>query len=252
MTGLLAALRARLRIGGGHDDAALEPPPEPMGGTFPGRFDTGHDWRRWPPTARLFATAFFASLGLNLVLVGALVSLLPLLRIEPFLVTVQPESRVAVRVDSLREDKRALNVVVEAWVHQYVDYRHAILPDEAAMKERIVWVAARSEEKVFAEYRENDRALVNQAIADGTTRTVAERVLSNPAPGLYLVDFALKDTLKGTALRRDGREAVRRFRATVRVELRPRVATREDLRREADPASYSFGFTVVRYEVGEI
>jgi len=224
----------------------VEAAARPMGGTYPGAYDSGHSWRNWHPTARLIAVVAGVEAGVIVALAAAIIAILPLKTIEPFLVTIHPETKFAVEVARLHERADALVEMQAAWVRRWIDYRFAVIPDNASMGPRVLWLRERSAKGVYEEF-ENDRAKVKAAIDAGIQRDVVGLSVSQTSSDYWVAEFTLQDTEKGITVPRG------RWRMLLRTTLAaPQSATLSDASRQIDAGAFLLGFSVVSASLSEV
>ena len=85
--------------------------------------------RRYLWTARAFAIVSVVALCVNLVLLLAIVHLMPLKRVEPFLLTFQSRDEQVVKIRPLSKDMGAEDIISEAMIRQYVLLRNTMISD---------------------------------------------------------------------------------------------------------------------------
>ncbi len=91
--------------------------------------------RRYLWTARAFTVVFVVSLCANVVLILAIKNMIPLSRVEPFLLTFQDKNEQIVNVDPITNlpDK---DLITEALIRQYVTQRNTMTSDLEDMAKR--------------------------------------------------------------------------------------------------------------------
>ena len=92
--------------------------------------------RRYLWTARAFAIVFVVSFITNIIMLMALFSLVPLVRVQPYELIFSDKNTQTVAVQPLQADKTVLNGISESMIRQYVTARHSITsdPDEMAYR----------------------------------------------------------------------------------------------------------------------
>jgi Type IV secretory pathway, component VirB8 len=218
----------------------------PMGGTYPGPYDSGHAWRNWHPTARLLAVVAGVEAGVIVALAAVIVAILPLKTIEPVFLTIAPETKFAVEAARLQDRADALVEMQAAWVRRWIDYRFAVLPDDRSMGPRVLWLREHSAKAVYDEF-ESGRGKVIEAIRAGISRDVLALSVSQTGSDYWVAEFSLQDTEKGTTTPRG------RYRMLLRTALvPPKDATRSEASRQIDAGAYLLGFGVVSATLSEV
>lgn len=112
--------------------------------------------RRYLWTARAFAIVSAVALCVNLVLMLAMFKLMPLKRVEPFLLTFQNKEDQVVRIRPLARDLGAEDILTEAMIRQYVLLRLTMVDDIDEMAFRwgndgpLRWMSSPAVYKQFA------------------------------------------------------------------------------------------------------
>lgn len=210
-------------------------------------FDTGHAYRGLAITTRILSCITVFQMVVILVLGLTIWSMQPLVRIEPYFLQVEPESKSVVRVQPMERDATLVDQLEIGWVRDYVRMREEVLPDAPLMTRRARpfdgWVARRSTDAVYAGYRQDNETFMRDAIRERVTRRVVlDDPVRLPAKGrLYQVDYV--------AIEQDptnGERSRRLLRATLEVTYRPITVSDQEFH-AADNEANPFGFTVVSY-----
>lgn len=131
--------------------------------------------RRYLWTARAFAIVSGVALCANLVLLIAISNLLPLKRVEPYLLTFQSKDEQVVRVQPLSANLAASDIITEALIRQYVLLRNTMVADVDEMSFRwgpegpVRWM---SSDRVYNEFNKTLRDWLERIKIDGLTREV--------------------------------------------------------------------------------
>lgn len=131
--------------------------------------------RRYLWTARAFAIVSGVALSANIVLMLAIGNLLPLKRVEPYLLTFQSRDEQVVRVQPLSANLAASDIITEALIRQYVLLRNTMVADIDEMSFRwgvdgpIRWM---SSDRVYNEFNKTLRDWLERIKIDGLTREV--------------------------------------------------------------------------------
>lgn len=90
-------------------------------------------------TTRVFAISFFLSALLNIILVFTIFYvMLPLKRVEPFLVTFSQKEDQVVHIEPLTTRVNGIDVLIESMAREFVRVREEVLTDQTEMQRR--WV----------------------------------------------------------------------------------------------------------------
>ena len=153
--------------------------------------------RRYLWTARAFAIVSAVALCVNLVLLITIAHLMPLKRVEPFLLTFQNRDEQVVRIRPLSKDMQAEDVISEAMIRQYVLLRNTMISDVDEMAFRwgpegpLRWM---SSSQVFNQFRKTVKDWLARIKLEGLTREVRiESVVRNQ--NTWLVYIVTRDML---------------------------------------------------------
>lgn len=153
--------------------------------------------RRYLWTARAFAIVSAVALCVNLVLLVAIVHLMPLKRVEPFLLTFQSRDEQVVRIRPLAKNMSAEDIISEAMIRQYVLLRNTMIPDVEEMTFRwgpdgpIRWM---SSAQVYNQFAKTVKDWLARIKLEGLTREVRiESVVRNQ--NIWLVYIITRDML---------------------------------------------------------
>ncbi|WP_211111982.1 VirB8/TrbF family protein [Azospirillum aestuarii] len=201
--------------------------------------------------ARLLGILLCLSMALNITLGQALVRLTPLKEKIPYAITVAPAMDAVVEAAPLRRQTTSFAVTERAWVAQYVRIREGVVADEGLMKVRMRptdgWVARRSTTEVYEGFRARNQKLVIQALARGAERAVKIESINLASPGLYYVDFTVRDTEKGMELGTQSLRVLLRIGYPELVELDGTIVEGEGLLPQ--DSDLAFGFRVIQYDL---
>lgn len=153
--------------------------------------------RRYLWTARAFAIVSAVALCVNLVLLITIAHLMPLKRVEPFLLTFQNRDEQVVRIRPLSKDMQAEDVISEAMIRQYVLLRNTMISDVDEMAFRwgpegpLRWM---SSSQVFNQFSKTVKDWLARIKLEGLTREVRiESVVRNQ--NTWLVYIVTRDML---------------------------------------------------------
>ncbi len=153
--------------------------------------------RRYLWTARAFAIVSAVALCVNLVLLLAIVHLMPLKRVEPFLLTFQSKDEQVVRIRPLSKDMAAEDIISEAMIRQYVLLRNTMVSDVDEMSFRwgpdgpLRWM---SSAQVYNQFSKTVKDWLSRIKLEGLTREVRiESVVRQQ--NIWLVYIVTRDML---------------------------------------------------------
>ena len=153
--------------------------------------------RRYLWTARAFAIVSAVALCVNLVLLLAIGSLLPLKRVEPYLLTFQNKEEQVVRIQPLSKNMAAEDVISEAMIRQYVMLRNTMMSDIDEMSFRwgpdgpIRWMSSSS---VYNQFNKTVKDWLSRIKLEGLTREVRiESVVRNQ--NIWIIYIVTRDML---------------------------------------------------------
>ncbi len=153
--------------------------------------------RRYLWTARAFAIVSAVALCVNLVLLLAIVHMMPLKRVEPFLLTFQNKDEQVVKIRPLAKDMSAEDIISEAMIRQYVLLRNTMISDVDEMSFRwgpdgpLRWM---SSAQVYNQFAKTVKDWLSRIKLEGLTREVRiESVVRNQ--NIWLVYIVTRDML---------------------------------------------------------
>ena len=153
--------------------------------------------RRYLWTARAFAIVSAVALCVNLVLLLAIVHMMPLKRVEPFLLTFQNKDEQVVKIRPLARDMAAEDIISEAMIRQYVLLRNTMISDVDEMSFRwgpdgpLRWM---SSAQIYNQFAKTVKDWLSRIKLEGLTREVRiESVVRNQ--NIWLVYIVTRDML---------------------------------------------------------
>lgn len=157
--------------------------------------------RRYLWTARAFTVVFVVSLCANLILIIAIMNMIPLNRVEPFMLTFQDKTEQIVNVEpilNIADD----NAVTESYVRQYVVQRNALTSDIDAMTMR--WgpdgpIRYMSSDIVYQDFVNQTRNALEQVQTHGFTREVDIISVNRLSKDLWQAEIETRDMMHGSA-----------------------------------------------------
>ncbi len=227
------------------DPARTDGGPDRLG-AYPASMDAApleHRRNWW--TAYVFATVACLSVVLNIVQGGAIITLTPLVRVVPMLVTFQDKGAQVVRIEPFERTMRGLELMTEQLAKEYILIRHTIVPDAKAMAQH--WddggtIRRRSSDRVWKAFAANTAREWPELVKAGVSQTVEADGMTVLALGdrFYRVEFTAR-------LFQDGQlQRTRRMAATMTVDYEEHRVDYRD--RYVNP----LGFTVTAYSVHEV
>ncbi len=197
--------------------------------------------KRYLWTARAFAVVVAISLCCNLVLILAIAQLVPLYRLEPFLLTFENKEEQVYDIVPLSNmsDQKA---ITEVFVREYVLLRSAFTNDIAEMESR--WMPG-------SQLQEMSSSAVYQSFIDKTAKPALEIIrkrglirlvrimtVNELGKGLWQVEYETRDMYPDSAT-----PDVNYWTASLRIMYREKTV------KYGERLNNPVGFTVVRYSL---
>jgi len=196
--------------------------------------------KRYLWTARAFAIVAAISICCNLILLLTISHILPLYRVEPYLITLTNKEDQVYNIVPYSRDMEAKKSITETFVRQYVLLRTTLLPDIDEMESR--WLSGgdlqeMSSERVYTIFlQKTGKTLLKQMREEGITSNVKILTVNEKDEALwqveYVVDYYLPSSTKPTT---------KKFRATLRIQYKTRAVQYKE--RLKNPV----GFKVISY-----
>lgn len=204
--------------------------------------------RRYLWMARTFALVCVVSFLANLMLMGALFSLVPIVRVQPFYLSTQDKDEQIITVVRPNDAQIDRKVLAESFVRQYLLARLTIGTNIPALENTwgidglISWESAPS---VFEEFARTSGAWIEQAKTEGLTRNVRILTvvkLSDEPNGVenWQGELELSDMKQGAT-----EPVVSRWKVTMQIGFQ---ANREGLR-WSQRLKNPLGFTVLKFGI---
>ncbi len=196
--------------------------------------------KRYLWTARAFAVITALSLCCNVVLILAIFQVMPLYRVEPFLLTFQNRSEQVYNIQPITTELRNRKAITEVFVREYVLLRSTFTPDVAEVETR--WmpggpIQEMSTNKVYQEFLDN---VAKKAISiiknQGMQRDVKILSINELADGVWQVEYETRDMYPDSA-----QPEIGYWTASLNVGYRRKVV------KHGDRLKNPVGFTVGRY-----
>lgn len=204
--------------------------------------------RRYLWMARTFALVAVVSFLSSLILLIALTSLLPIVRVQPFYLTTLNKEQQVIRVVRPNFKDIDMQLLTEAFIRQYLLARLTINTNIPELERRwgidgtVNWM---SSAVVFNEFRQDAESLMSQARKDGLIRHVK---ILNIVPyrtekdksTVWLAEIELTDMKIG-----DTEPTVSKWMATLRIQFFPNRQGLTWDKRLKNP----LGFTVISFGI---
>lgn len=196
--------------------------------------------KRYLWTARAFAIITALSLCCNVVLILAIIQVLPLYRVEPFLLTFQNRSEQVYNIQPIKEGLRNQKAITEVFVREYVLLRSSFTRDVSEMEAR--WsvdgpIKEMSSARVYDDFLKNTAQKALQVIrARGLDREVKILSVNELTNGIWQVEYETRDMYPEST-----QPEVNYWTASLNVYYRPKTV------KYGDRLKNPIGFTVNRY-----
>jgi type IV secretory pathway component VirB8 len=198
--------------------------------------------RRYLWTTRVFAIGFYLSVILNIILVFTIFNvMLPLKRVEPFLVTFSQKDDQVVHIQPLNVRVNGIDVLIEAMAREFVRVREEILTDQEEMQRRwIDYLKTRMIEDDYRAFLSRVDAPFQELVAKGISRKVEiDRVIRRSANHLEVYYKTLDQDRSGRTL------------LTSRWVARLRIGFENQQVSDAGKYNNPLGFMVYDYSVSQ-
>lgn len=196
--------------------------------------------KRYLWTARAFAVVTALSLCCNVILILAIFQVVPLYRVEPFLLTFQNRSEQVYNIQPITNELRNRKAITEVFVREYVLLRSTFSSDVAENEVR--WmpggpIQEMSTNKVYQDFLDN---VAKKAIGiiknQGMERSVKILSINELTDGVWQVEYETKDMYPDSA-----QPEIGYWTASLNVGYRRKTV------KYGDRLKNPVGFTVTRY-----
>lgn len=198
--------------------------------------------KRYLWTARAFAIITAISLCCNIVLVLAITQVLPLYRIEPFLLTFQNKQEQVYNIQPVRGDLAEEKAITEVFVREYVLLRSSFDLDVPEMEARWMPGGPVQEMSSGAVYSEFLDKTAKKALTIIRTKSMIREVkiltVNELGKGLWQVEYETQDMYPDSAA-----PEVNYWTASLRVTYRKKSV------KYGERLKNPVGFTVTRYSL---
>ncbi|MCI7486548.1 MAG: type IV secretion system protein [Alphaproteobacteria bacterium] len=196
--------------------------------------------KRYLWTARAFAVVTAISLCCNMILLLTISNIVPLYRVEPYLLTLSNKEEQVYRIIPYTRNMDSEKAITETFIREYILLRTTLLADTEEMEAR--WqnggdLQEMSSSIVYQDFLKNTgRKLMQRMKQDGLTSSVKILTVNEIEEGTwqveYSVDYYLPSSYKPRTIR---------YRASLKVQYQPRrVQYKERLKNPV-------GFKVISY-----
>lgn len=198
--------------------------------------------KRYLWTARAFAIITALSICCNIILLLALFQILPLYRVEPFLLTFQNRSEQVYNIQPMKEGLRNQKAVTEVFVREYLLLRSSFDRDLPEMEAR--WmpggpIQEMSASNVYADFLNNTaKKALNVIRTRGLLREVKILSVNELTQGIWQVEYETRDMYPDS-----DRPEVNYWTASMNVAYRKKTV------KYGDRLKNPVGFTVTRYSL---
>lgn len=201
--------------------------------------------KRYLWTARAFAVVTAISLCCNLILLLTIANILPLYRVEPYLLTLAGKDEQVYNIIPYSRDMEAKKSITETFIRQYVLLRTTLLSDVEEMEAR--WQNGGDLQKmsspiVYQDFMSNTAPkLMKRMKEDGLTSNVSIITVNEISESYWQVEYSADYYLPTSYTPKK-----LKYRASLRVQYVPqRVSYKERLKNPV-------GFTVLSYTTKQI
>ncbi|MBR1756274.1 MAG: hypothetical protein IJ738_01750 [Alphaproteobacteria bacterium] len=201
--------------------------------------------KRYLWTARAFAVVTAISLCCNLILLLTISNILPLYRVEPYLLTLSNKDEQVYNIIPYTRSMESQKSITETFVREYVLLRTALLSDVDEMQSR--WqtggdLQEMSSNLVYQDFLSNTgRKLLQRMRQDGLTSNVRILTVNEVGDGLWQVEYVVDYFLPSSYTPR-----TIKYRASLKIQYQPRrVQYKERLKNPV-------GFKVISYGTKQI
>lgn len=224
----------------GRQAAASRPAPRQTRGSD--AFVANSSEKRYLWTARAFAIITAVSLCCNVILIFAIMNVIPLFRVEPYLLNFQNKTEQVYNIVPYKANLLNNKSITETFVRSYVLQRSTIVDDETEMEIRWLPGGVIQEMSSSIVYEEFINKTANRAIdlvkKRGLRRDINILTVNELGQGLWQVEYESRDMYPSSTA-----PELNYWTASLRVVYRRKSVKFND--RLNNPV----GFTVVRYSL---
>jgi type IV secretory pathway component VirB8 len=201
--------------------------------------------KRYLWTARAFAVVTAISLCCNLILLMTIANILPLYRVEPYLLTLSNKEEQVYRIIPFSRNMESQKSITETFVREYLLLRTTLLPDVEEMESR--WknggdLQEMSSPMVYQDFIKNTgRKLMQRMKQEGLTSNVKILTVNEIEDAAWQVEYSVDYYLPSSYTPK-----TIRYRASMRIQYQPRRVKYPE--RLKNPV----GFKVISYGTKQI
>lgn len=198
--------------------------------------------KRYLWTARAFAIITALSVCCNIILVMAILQVIPLYRVEPFLLTFQNRAEQVYNIQPVKEGLRNQKAITEVFVREYVLLRSTFDRDIPEMEAR--WMPGgplqeMSSPQIYQDFLNNTaKRALNIIRSRGLSREIKILSVNELTNGIWQVEYETRDMYPEST-----KPEVNYWTASLNVGYRKKTVKYDD--RLKNPV----GFTVTRYSL---
>lgn len=202
--------------------------------------------RRFIWTSRAYSMGLFISIVFNVVLVAVIFTLVPLKKVEPYILTAFDAKDQKVRVYPIKTGTQGHELMTFKLVRNYVRAREEIHPSNEEMGQR--WgrdMLRMSTLEEYRRFRAEKETFLAEARRGGLTRLIDINSVEKFRSNVFLVEFTVKDFRVSTTP-----VASSRWRATIQFRYNTQeMPLNENM---ANDFINPIGFTVERYSLARL
>lgn len=140
---------------------------------------------------------------INVAQIMLLITVFPLQKVVPFLVTFKSQDSQVVKVEPLQANAQTMRYASEDSIRQYVTLRHKVIPDYAIMNGQ--WgpgsrIAAQTALQAYQDFRKSSEDELKQLVSQNYTRDVQINSVTLLPGGTWQVAFTTIDHSAGQVL----------------------------------------------------
>ncbi len=198
--------------------------------------------KRYLWTARAFAIITALSVCCNIILVMAILQVIPLYRVEPFLLTFQNRAEQVYNIQPVKEGLRNQKAITEVFVREYVLLRSTFDRDIPEMEAR--WMPGgplqeMSSPQIYQDFLNNTaKRALNIIRSRGLSREIKILSVNELTNGIWQVEYETRDMYPEST-----KPEVNYWTASLNVGYRKKTV------KYGDRLKNPVGFTVTRYSL---
>ncbi|MFZ3481919.1 type IV secretion system protein [Sphingomonas sp. 3-13AW] len=140
---------------------------------------------------------------MNVALIMLMITIFPLQKVVPYMVTFKGQESQVVRIEAFEADAQSMRFATEDSVRQYVSLRHKVTPDFAVMNQQ--WgpksrIAAQTALPAYQAFRKAADDELKQLVSQNYSREVQINTVNLLPGGTWQVSFTTVDHSSGQVL----------------------------------------------------